>query len=210
MQYSLILNILILVLRNLHLEVQTIPQDQLRHVEGTVILHIVFAIRLDNELGRELLKSFKVTFFAICFSWLFSTFWSNTLCQLCCRFVRVSADIVRGLVSFQRRPVALSSTHPAIWGAGGNSFRFFQIKICVKCILFYFIFFADRCLTFWKGRWLRATRMSSFNKVRSFSRTSCRFTAVWRRWSWTQWRTGEEASFLPPEVFRFAFINVWT
>lgn len=68
MQYSLILNILILVLRNLHLEVQTIPQDQLRHVEGTVILHIVFAIRLDNELGRELLKSFKVTFFAICFS----------------------------------------------------------------------------------------------------------------------------------------------
>lgn len=72
------------------------------------------------------------------------------------------------------------------------------------------IFFADRCLTFWKGRWLRAIRMSSFNKVRSFSRTSCRFTAVWRRWSWTQWRTGEEASFLPPEVFRFAFINAWT
>uniref|UniRef100_A0A3B5MUP0 FA complementation group I n=1 Tax=Xiphophorus couchianus TaxID=32473 RepID=A0A3B5MUP0_9TELE len=45
---------------NLHLEVQTIPQDQLRHVEGTVILHIVFAIRLDNELGRELLKNLFV------------------------------------------------------------------------------------------------------------------------------------------------------
>uniref|UniRef100_A0A3Q2QG22 FA complementation group I n=1 Tax=Fundulus heteroclitus TaxID=8078 RepID=A0A3Q2QG22_FUNHE len=44
---------------NLHLEVQTIPQDQLRHVEGTVILHIVFAARLDHELGREFLKSFK-------------------------------------------------------------------------------------------------------------------------------------------------------
>ncbi|XP_016318254.1 Fanconi anemia group I protein-like isoform X4 [Sinocyclocheilus anshuiensis] len=40
-------------------EVQTIPQDQLRHVEGTVILHIVFAIRLDHELGREFLKNLK-------------------------------------------------------------------------------------------------------------------------------------------------------
>ncbi|XP_012708751.2 Fanconi anemia group I protein [Fundulus heteroclitus] len=46
---------------NLHLEVQTIPQDQLRHVEGTVILHIVFAARLDHELGREFLKSFKTS-----------------------------------------------------------------------------------------------------------------------------------------------------
>ncbi|KAI5627843.1 Fanconi anemia group I protein, partial [Silurus asotus] len=42
-------------------EVQTIPQDQLRHVEGTAILHIVFAIRLDHELGREFLKSLKVS-----------------------------------------------------------------------------------------------------------------------------------------------------
>uniref|UniRef100_A0A672P4A0 Fanconi anemia group I protein-like n=1 Tax=Sinocyclocheilus grahami TaxID=75366 RepID=A0A672P4A0_SINGR len=41
-------------------EVQTIPQDQLRHVEGTVILHIVFAIRLDHELSREFLKNLKV------------------------------------------------------------------------------------------------------------------------------------------------------
>lgn len=41
---------------------QTIPQDQLRHVEGTAILHIVFAIRLDHELGREFLKSLKVSF----------------------------------------------------------------------------------------------------------------------------------------------------
>uniref|UniRef100_A0A673MCR5 FA complementation group I n=1 Tax=Sinocyclocheilus rhinocerous TaxID=307959 RepID=A0A673MCR5_9TELE len=41
-------------------EVQTIPQDQLRHVEGTVILHIVFAIRLDHELGREFLKNLKM------------------------------------------------------------------------------------------------------------------------------------------------------
>uniref|UniRef100_H2M7Z4 FA complementation group I n=1 Tax=Oryzias latipes TaxID=8090 RepID=H2M7Z4_ORYLA len=45
---------------DMDLEVQSIPQDQLRHVEGTVILHIVFAIRLDHELGREFLKSFKV------------------------------------------------------------------------------------------------------------------------------------------------------
>lgn len=46
--------------RNLDLEVQSIPQDQLRHVEGTVILHIVFAVRLNHELGREFLKSIKV------------------------------------------------------------------------------------------------------------------------------------------------------
>lgn len=53
------------VLRNLDLEVQSIPQDELRHVEGTSILHIVFAIRLDHELGREFLKSFKVIFFCL-------------------------------------------------------------------------------------------------------------------------------------------------
>ncbi|XP_037538637.1 Fanconi anemia group I protein isoform X2 [Nematolebias whitei] len=51
---------------NLDLEVQSIPQDQLRHVEGTVILHIVFAIRLDHELGREFLKSFKVSYEDLC------------------------------------------------------------------------------------------------------------------------------------------------
>lgn len=48
--------------RSLDLEIQTIPQDELRHVEGTAILHIVFGIRLDHELGRELLKSFKVMY----------------------------------------------------------------------------------------------------------------------------------------------------
>uniref|UniRef100_A0A3Q3E0E7 FA complementation group I n=1 Tax=Labrus bergylta TaxID=56723 RepID=A0A3Q3E0E7_9LABR len=48
---------------SLDLEVQSIPQDQLRHVEGTAILHIVFAVRLDHDLGREFLKSIKV----ICF-----------------------------------------------------------------------------------------------------------------------------------------------
>lgn len=53
------------VLRNLDLEVQSIPQDELRHVEGTSILHIVFAIRLDYELGREFLKGFKVLFFCL-------------------------------------------------------------------------------------------------------------------------------------------------
>uniref|UniRef100_A0A8C5MGA8 FA complementation group I n=1 Tax=Leptobrachium leishanense TaxID=445787 RepID=A0A8C5MGA8_9ANUR len=43
----------------LDLEEATIPQDQLRHVEGTVILHIVFAIKLDQDLGRELVKYIK-------------------------------------------------------------------------------------------------------------------------------------------------------
>ncbi|XP_076122446.1 Fanconi anemia group I protein [Alosa pseudoharengus] len=44
---------------NLDVEVQSIPQDQLRHVEGTAILHIVFAVRLDYELGKEFLKTIK-------------------------------------------------------------------------------------------------------------------------------------------------------
>ncbi|OCT89735.1 FA complementation group I L homeolog isoform X1 [Xenopus laevis] len=44
---------------SLDLEDATIPQDQLHHVEGTIILHIVFAIKLDQELGRELLKYLK-------------------------------------------------------------------------------------------------------------------------------------------------------
>ncbi|KAK2842091.1 hypothetical protein Q5P01_012291 [Channa striata] len=51
---------------SLDLEVQSIPQDQLRHVEGTAILHIVFAIRLDHELGREFLKTFKTSYVDLC------------------------------------------------------------------------------------------------------------------------------------------------
>ncbi|XP_071359048.1 Fanconi anemia group I protein [Trachinotus anak] len=51
---------------SLDLEVESIPQDQLRHVEGTAILHIVFAIRLDHELGREFLKSFKTSYGDLC------------------------------------------------------------------------------------------------------------------------------------------------
>ncbi|KAL1774297.1 Fanconi anemia group I protein [Sigmodon hispidus] len=41
------------------LELVTAPADELYHVEGTIILHIVFAIKLDCELGRELLKHLK-------------------------------------------------------------------------------------------------------------------------------------------------------
>lgn len=47
---------------SMDLEVQSMPQDELRHVEGTAVIHIVFALRLDHELGREFLKSFKVFF----------------------------------------------------------------------------------------------------------------------------------------------------
>ncbi|XP_061077487.1 Fanconi anemia group I protein [Conger conger] len=43
----------------LDVEVQSVPQDQLRHVEGTTILHVAFAVRLDHGLGMELLKSVK-------------------------------------------------------------------------------------------------------------------------------------------------------
>lgn len=42
------------------LDLITMPSGELRHVEGTVILHIVFAMTLDCELGRELLKHLKV------------------------------------------------------------------------------------------------------------------------------------------------------
>ncbi|XP_066491115.1 Fanconi anemia group I protein [Tiliqua scincoides] len=41
------------------LEEATVPLDQLRHVEGTVILHIVLAINLDQDLGKELIKYLK-------------------------------------------------------------------------------------------------------------------------------------------------------
>ncbi|NWH71056.1 FANCI protein, partial [Piaya cayana] len=41
------------------LEVATTPLDQLRHVEGTVILHIVSIINLDQDLGEELIKHLK-------------------------------------------------------------------------------------------------------------------------------------------------------
>ncbi|XP_069622317.1 Fanconi anemia group I protein [Ranitomeya imitator] len=34
-----------------------LPKEQLRQVEGTIILHIVFAIKFDQDLGRELVKS---------------------------------------------------------------------------------------------------------------------------------------------------------
>ncbi|XP_032379364.1 Fanconi anemia group I protein isoform X2 [Etheostoma spectabile] len=51
---------------SLDLEVQSIPQDQLRHVEGTAILHIVFAVRLNHDLGREFLKSFKTSYGDLC------------------------------------------------------------------------------------------------------------------------------------------------
>ncbi|MBN3281475.1 FANCI protein, partial [Polyodon spathula] len=45
---------------SMDVEVASVPQDQLRHVEGTVILHLVFAVKLDHELGRELVKHLKV------------------------------------------------------------------------------------------------------------------------------------------------------
>ncbi|CAL1595500.1 unnamed protein product [Knipowitschia caucasica] len=52
--------------QSLDLEFESIPHDQLRHVEGTVILHIVFAIRLDHELGRDFLKTFKTSYADMC------------------------------------------------------------------------------------------------------------------------------------------------
>ncbi|NXE39389.1 FANCI protein, partial [Ptilorrhoa leucosticta] len=45
--------------QSLDLEVATMPLDQLRHVEGTVILHIVSVINLDQDLGEELIRHLK-------------------------------------------------------------------------------------------------------------------------------------------------------
>ncbi|KAJ6662812.1 hypothetical protein lerEdw1_011016 [Lerista edwardsae] len=44
---------------SMDLEEATVPLDQLRHVEGTVVLHIVLAINLDQDLGKELIKYLK-------------------------------------------------------------------------------------------------------------------------------------------------------
>ncbi|XP_077327370.1 Fanconi anemia group I protein [Lithobates pipiens] len=42
---------------SIDLDDSTIPKEQLRQVEGTIILHIVFAIKFDQDLGRELVKA---------------------------------------------------------------------------------------------------------------------------------------------------------
>ena len=41
-------------------EVQMLSKDQLRHMEGTVILHITFAVKQDQDLGKEFIKYLKV------------------------------------------------------------------------------------------------------------------------------------------------------
>ncbi|KAK2539429.1 Fanci [Columba livia] len=45
--------------QSVDLKVATMPLDQLRHVEGTVILHIVSVINLDQDLGKELIRLLK-------------------------------------------------------------------------------------------------------------------------------------------------------
>ncbi|KAM6409812.1 Fanconi anemia group I protein [Rhynochetos jubatus] len=45
--------------QSVDLEVATMPLDQLRHVEGTVILHIVSVINLDQDLGEELIRHLR-------------------------------------------------------------------------------------------------------------------------------------------------------
>ncbi|XP_065703237.1 Fanconi anemia group I protein isoform X1 [Patagioenas fasciata] len=45
--------------QSMDLKVATMPLDQLRHVEGTVILHIVSVINLDQDLGKELIRLLK-------------------------------------------------------------------------------------------------------------------------------------------------------
>ena len=41
-------------------ELESIPTDQLRHMEGTIILHMTFAVKQDQDLGKEFLKYMKV------------------------------------------------------------------------------------------------------------------------------------------------------
>ncbi|NXY82042.1 FANCI protein, partial [Alcedo cyanopectus] len=45
--------------QSVDLEVATVPLDQLRHVEGTIILHIVSVIHLQQDLGEELVRHLK-------------------------------------------------------------------------------------------------------------------------------------------------------
>ncbi|NXP70999.1 FANCI protein, partial [Ramphastos sulfuratus] len=45
--------------QSVDLEVSTMPLEQLRHVEGTVLLHIVSVINLDQALGEELIRHLK-------------------------------------------------------------------------------------------------------------------------------------------------------
>ena len=49
------------VISDVELSQSSNSTDQLRHVEGTVILHISFAMKQDQELGREFLKMLKVS-----------------------------------------------------------------------------------------------------------------------------------------------------
>ncbi|KAM6926892.1 Fanconi anemia group I protein [Lycodopsis pacificus] len=79
---------------SLDLEVQSIPQDQLRHVEGTAILHIVFAIRLNHELGREFLKIFKTSYGDLC-SFSFALFLSVARIQ---RYEEQVFDLLKGAI----------------------------------------------------------------------------------------------------------------
>ena len=39
--------------------------ETLRHTEGTVILHISFAVKQDQELGREFVKCLKVVYLTL-------------------------------------------------------------------------------------------------------------------------------------------------
>ena len=47
-------------------EVQSIPKEQLHRTEGTVLLHISFAIKQDQDLAREFIKYIKVRHRAWC------------------------------------------------------------------------------------------------------------------------------------------------
>ncbi|XP_064014178.1 Fanconi anemia group I protein [Pogoniulus pusillus] len=45
--------------QSVDLEVSTMPLEQLRHVEGTVLLHIVSVINMEQALGEELIRHLK-------------------------------------------------------------------------------------------------------------------------------------------------------
>ena len=44
----------------MELSESTTVSDQLRHVEGTILLHISFAMKQDQDLGRDFIKYLKV------------------------------------------------------------------------------------------------------------------------------------------------------
>jgi len=92
-------------------------EQQLRHVEGTVILHVTFAVKQDQQLGREFVSYFKVCLLLLSLQVLlrvihrgmqWSLFWAFFVRFQCfCCVVKSSTAIVRSFVLSRRHSLIL-------------------------------------------------------------------------------------------------------